>query len=69
MIEGQRSYVEQQPDVNPLVFEISSLESRVVELEGNYNKRYDAQILALKKKIMDLNNKLKNESLDGNKVA
>lgn len=61
MIEGQRSYVEQQPDVNPLVYEISNLESRVIELEGNYNRSYDTRILALKKRIMELNNKLKNE--------
>ena len=68
MIEGQASWKAEQPDLNPIVFEVAQLESRVIELEGNYNKKYDARILAMKKRIMELNNKLKNES-DGKDVA
>lgn len=69
MIEGQPSWKERQPDVNPLAYEIASLEARVIELEGNYSKKYDAQIFALKRRILNKNNELKNGSSSNNLAA
>ncbi len=60
MIEGQPSWKEQQPDLNPIVFELAQLESRIIELEGNYNKKFDARIRAMKDRVRELNNKLRN---------
>lgn len=68
MIEGQPSWKEQKPDLNPIIFEVAQLESRIMELEGNYNKRFDAQIRAMKDRVRLLNNKLQNGG-DGRDVA